>query len=183
MGLLATADNPAPRSITADDLGKLTVLDAIVHESLRLMPTAPNGGLRVLTSDTKARRFPCMTPKRAPLQPPPPPSLHCIASLSAEIHSSAARTFRNDMPDRHDCGVSCRCVFYPHTMTRTTWSHCRTGLPHIHRCNSTTCPMQGCRWTNSAVARVQRAWTARASETQGVHACRSAATSCPRAQK
>ena len=80
-GLLATAENPSPRSITAEDLAKLTVLDALVHESLRLMPTAPNGGLRVLTSDTKARCLPCMTPKHAPLRPPPPPPSF------AELHS------------------------------------------------------------------------------------------------
>eukprot|EP00892_Ulva_mutabilis_P010425 jgi/Ulvmu1/7755/UM039_0063.1 len=52
-GLLATSENPKPRAVTAEDLSNLTVLDAITHESLRLMSTAPNGGLRVLLSDTE----------------------------------------------------------------------------------------------------------------------------------
>eukprot|EP00892_Ulva_mutabilis_P010423 jgi/Ulvmu1/7753/UM039_0061.1 len=52
-GLLATPENPEPRGMTADDLSKLTVLDAVVHESMRLMPTVPHGGLRLLKEDTK----------------------------------------------------------------------------------------------------------------------------------
>lgn len=57
-GLLATPDNPEPRGVAAEDFSRLNVLDAVIHESLRLMPTAPNGGLRILTKDTTVRYHP-----------------------------------------------------------------------------------------------------------------------------
>ena len=55
LGLLATAEQPEPRPVTAEDVAKMPFLDAIVHESLRLMSPAPNGGFRVLETEMTVR--------------------------------------------------------------------------------------------------------------------------------
>lgn len=57
LGLLASAAQPEPRPVSAEDLSKMPFLDAIVHESLRLMAPAPNGGFRLLEKDTKVRHM------------------------------------------------------------------------------------------------------------------------------
>lgn len=59
MGLLATAEVPEPRGIEREDLACMRALDAVCHESLRLMAPSPIGGLRELARDTEAR--PCHT--------------------------------------------------------------------------------------------------------------------------
>ena len=55
LGLLASTAAPEPRAVTAEDISKMPFLDAIVHESLRLMAPAPNGGFRLLEKDTMVR--------------------------------------------------------------------------------------------------------------------------------
>lgn len=45
-GLLPTAVNPEPCEIDRTDLACMLVLDAVCHDSLRIMPRAPAGGLR-----------------------------------------------------------------------------------------------------------------------------------------
>ena len=66
-GLLATPERPDPPAVTAEQLSKLSVLDAVCHEALRVFPPAPNGGFRELTHDTEVRcgrgsrgRYPCI---------------------------------------------------------------------------------------------------------------------------
>lgn len=54
-GLLASPAAPEPRAITREDLASLVMLDAICHESLRIMPPAPIGGIRELDRDTSVR--------------------------------------------------------------------------------------------------------------------------------
>jgi cytochrome P450 len=51
--LLATPENPKPRSMNGKDLLNLTFLDAIFHESLRVFPPAPSGSLRTLEADVE----------------------------------------------------------------------------------------------------------------------------------
>jgi cytochrome P450 len=55
--LLTTSENPTPRSLTGKDLVNLTFLDAIFHESLRVLPPAPSGSLRTLQVDTELAGF------------------------------------------------------------------------------------------------------------------------------
>ena len=54
MELLVTPQRPNPRQVTAEDLSSMQVLNAIVHESLRLMPPAL-GGNKLLTEDIEVR--------------------------------------------------------------------------------------------------------------------------------
>ena len=54
MELLVTPQRPNPRQVTAEDLSGMKVLNAIVHESLRLMPPAL-GGNKLLTEDIEVR--------------------------------------------------------------------------------------------------------------------------------
>lgn len=67
-GLLATADMPQPPTVTAAQLYSLNFLNAVCHESLRLMAPVP-GSARVLGHDTEvgiaAMRYSAsMTPMR-----------------------------------------------------------------------------------------------------------------------
>jgi Cytochrome P450 len=50
-GLLATAANPHPPTPTADDIRGLKFLDAVFHESMRVLPPVPNGTMRDLDHD------------------------------------------------------------------------------------------------------------------------------------
>lgn len=54
MELLVTPQRPNPRQVTAEDLSSMKVLNAIVHESLRLMPPALAGN-KLLTEDIEVR--------------------------------------------------------------------------------------------------------------------------------
>lgn len=53
-GLVATAALPQPPAVTARQLNTLAVLDAVCHESLRLMPPVP-GSVRKVTRDMVVR--------------------------------------------------------------------------------------------------------------------------------
>eukprot|EP00892_Ulva_mutabilis_P004477 jgi/Ulvmu1/2400/UM133_0001.1 len=68
-GLLAEPGRPPPRAIARDDLARMTVLGAVCHESLRLLPPSPVGGLRELGKDTKIGGY--MVPKGTALIIPP----------------------------------------------------------------------------------------------------------------
>ena len=52
-----TPERPNPRQVTAQDLSSMRVLNAIVHESLRLMPPALQGN-KLLTEDIEVRTPP-----------------------------------------------------------------------------------------------------------------------------
>lgn len=57
MELLKTPERPNPRPVTAQDLSSMRVLNAIVHESLRLMGPSLLGS-RLLTEDVEVCDFP-----------------------------------------------------------------------------------------------------------------------------
>jgi cytochrome P450 len=71
--LLVTAERPEPRTITAEDISRLQILDAVCHESLRLLPTAPSGGFRKLQQDTVVRDHASVQRAGVCLPRPPPP--------------------------------------------------------------------------------------------------------------
>ena len=50
MGLRVRPERPNPRQVTAQDLSSMKVLNAIVHESLRLMPPVLAGN-KLLSED------------------------------------------------------------------------------------------------------------------------------------
>jgi cytochrome P450 len=50
-GLLATPEAPRPPQPTVEQLREMSFLDAVVHESLRVFPPAPNGTIRDLNKD------------------------------------------------------------------------------------------------------------------------------------
>jgi cytochrome P450 len=54
LGLLATRNQPTGRTPTVADLRKMTFLDALFHEVLRLFPPAPGGTMRRLRKSVTA---------------------------------------------------------------------------------------------------------------------------------
>ena len=54
-GLLATVECPEPPAVTAEQLAGLSVLDAVCHESMRLLTPEPFGGFRQLAEHTNVR--------------------------------------------------------------------------------------------------------------------------------
>jgi cytochrome P450 len=54
LGLLATPSQPTPRAPTVADLRKMTFLDALFHEVLRLFPPGSGGTMRKLREEITA---------------------------------------------------------------------------------------------------------------------------------